>query len=475
MNQTEEVKNFIKNIIKYSASSWLNFFISFISVGVCTRLFAPDVMGEINYFVTTSNLLMGLITLGLDSMYIRYYHEPPCGMSNKQLGAKSLYSNLFVFFLLFVITFIILPGKSSLLLIKRIDQKYLLLLLVNTVLLLLMRYLNIYFRMRNKVNSYIIQSALLQVCAKVLIILAFFLDSKAVTAISFSVAGSLVLTIIYLLIYAKDFFPSKVSLSFKGMKDNLLYAFYSWPVPFVIYLNIWLSQRIIIEKLTVYDLGVYSAANVFVAIISVFQGGFGVYWSAFMFENYKKKQDLIIKVHDYLTFFIVAAMAILIISQDLILALLGEKYQACKSFFGLVMVSPLLMMMSETTSYGISLSKSAYWTVIAIVASTIFNIVGCVILIPIWGLQGAAISSLIAGLLQYTIRTVVGQRLYQSIARVSRMVFAVAIIVALAFASWFLTKNGLSLKLVGFVGLLFALFIYRNLFKNILKKRQNNA
>lgn len=95
-------------ILKYSISTWINLIVGLLSVVVTTRLINPHDYGLITIFISSTAFLMYILTLGLDSAFIRFYNDPPKGNTQNQLLYKCLFistvfcciAGLLVFFLL---------------------------------------------------------------------------------------------------------------------------------------------------------------------------------------------------------------------------------------------------------------------------------------------------------------------------------------------------------------------------------------
>ena len=66
---------FVKNLVGFSSESIINFIISFITVPIATRLFAPDAYGQVIMLQSVVLLCVVLPQFGQDQAFARFFHE----------------------------------------------------------------------------------------------------------------------------------------------------------------------------------------------------------------------------------------------------------------------------------------------------------------------------------------------------------------------------------------------------------------
>lgn len=459
---------FIRSIFKFSISSWINFLISIISVMIVTRIFSPDIYGVLNIFNSASNLLGGVACLGLDSSFLRFYNEPPPGYDTKQLLAKCMMISISFLVGLSVICLPFFYTDISNALFNRVSLIITVLLCTNALAFIILNYFSTCYRMRNDARNYTIQSILLQFFSKCFVISAALIEPSTTIVILFNTIGVFVLTVIYFFIQKKDVLPNKIDWSFSGFSEVMKFALLSWPIVMVIHLNTFLSQAIINWKLGSYALGIYTSAGLFIGVLGVIQNGFRTYWASFVYANYKTEQEKIKKVHNFILLVVVLLMASFVISQNLLYSLLGEQYQNSRYFFTLVLVFPLLQIISETTSYGITIAKKAYYSLFIIILSTAINLFGSYNLIPIFGITGAAIASMFSGVIYITLSTIIGQRYYKTINQPLKTVLTIGSIVILAIMNCKFINSYFSQISITLVILLIVAICFRHEIKDIM-------
>ncbi len=297
---------------------------------------------------------------------------------------------------------------------------------------IILRFLNIKHRMDFNSKAYTIQAILIQISLKFFVIVAALFSLKVDLVLIINVMGVFVLSLVYTVVQRKSFFNFDNFFSYDGYGKVFLFAFFSAPLSICINLNNSLSQQLIKSSLGVSSVGVYSSANYFVTVFSALQGGFATYWAAYMYSNYKDKQESIKKVNEYLLLMIILVFYGMIIMRDIAYLLIGQKYQESKEFFSLVLCYPLLNLAAETTSYGISIKRKNHLSLISFIISIIINLLLTYFLVPHFGLKGAACASMISGVVLYVLRTVISQRLYSSISDIKITLIDVTVITAMS-------------------------------------------
>ena len=250
--------------------------------------------------------------------------------------------------------------------------------------------------------------------------------------------------VFFIIINGRMLLPTQKTFSLselKCLKQFFMYSFYSWPVPILLYLNVVLTQIIIRAKLGNDAVGIFTSVSIFLGIITVVQAGFSTYWSGFMFKHYRSQTDLIIQMHDYLSLFTIVIMVTFVFSRDVIFSLIGVNYHASKPLFALLLINPLLLILSETTGYGISIAQKSYLMLFATSVSILINISMIWLLIPLFGLVGASIGSAVSGVVLFVLQTYFAQKHYKSIQNIRKTSFAVVSLIVIAVGNLIYSKS----------------------------------
>lgn len=424
----------VSGILKYSISTWINLVVGFLSVIITTRIISPDVYGQVSIFFSVTSVIMYVFTLGLDGALIRFYNEPPNDEPSSNLvykciilsisasvcigGALTYFWGDLVSDYIFGVARRVLTGMIFLYAICQV----------------LLRYLNISYRMSFKTLQYTLQNVLINCLSRALLIcIAFFTNDFTYIVITLTL-GLFLVTIVYIAIQKDEITPKKNDnineylLNFEGYSNFFKFAIFSAPTYIVVYLNTYLNQQIIVSSLGAYSLGIFASTSMFSAILTGLQGGFGTYWSAYVYKKYKYEKEKISRMHSYVVLFSIVMASCLICFRDYIYMFIGAEFHESKSFFSLLLMGPLLSFISETTTKGIAIANKNQILVYTNVIAIIVNIIFCILFIHLIGLKGAAVSNAFSALLLYSLNTFYGQKYYKSINNSLKSVIGIMIL-----------------------------------------------
>jgi len=469
-----EKRGFLGSIIGFSVSSWIGFILGIISVPVLTSLLKPSQYAIINQFNAASLFFMSLFTIGMDSGFVRFFFEPPSGFRREQVLGNSLYYSTAI---LIVFSLICIPFYSELsgLLFGIKSWQICLLFFFAVLSQIFIRFFTTNYRLLNSILAFTIISIALQLITKFSLLIALpFHGSDFSLLFAFTLGIFLLAGVTFIVNFSSRSF-SWSSVPLIKNREFMKYSLGSWLVPMVIYANTYFSQIIIRHFAGENTLGIYLSANVFAGILGVVQYGFTNYWSAYMFENYNKNQDLIKKVHDYICFFSVAAMCAFIFAKDFLYLFIGSQYHASKSIFALVISAPLFTLIGETTAYGISIEKKAHVSLYSYIVFFFLNMILSFILVPLYGMFGAALSLMISGLVNLIVQTFFGQKYYVTIENKFRTFLTISAILSLSFLNYFFDEKLLPTIILTSGILIFIIVLYfKSLRSGIYLFRRSN-
>lgn len=434
---SKEKESLIRGIFNYSISSWVNIVVGFLSVIIATRIIEPDAYGIISIFLSTSNLLMYIMTFGMDGAFIRFYNDPPVNNSKNQLLYRILIFSTFIGCILSVLVVGPLSDVASDYVFGMQSRKLVVILILYTYSQAIFRFLNISFRMGFKTKEYTIQNIVINCFSRVIIILIGALTDNVFYIIGIMGSGMFFLMLIYVYVQRQEIKPialngaSDYRISLKGYREFLKFALYSAPSYFVTYFNSFMSQGMIKSLLGAFSLGIFTSCGMFRTILSALQGGFSTYWSAYVYKNHKTEKNQIVNMHDYILIFTAICASGLVVFRDVVYIIIGEEYHASKMFFSLLLIPAVLGIIRETTDKGIAISKKNEVLLFSNIISVGLNLVGCYFMTRKYGLIGAAFAEAVSGIVLYILTTIYGQKYYRTIKSPVKSISVTILIVAI--------------------------------------------
>lgn len=406
--------NFIKKFFAFSIGSWISLVLGFISAPLITRLVLPEEYGIFSMFNLVTNVFSVILILGLDQSFVRFYYEEQ-SESRPTLLRYCLRLPLVLTIIISLVS-LVFWKKLSIMLFDEETFIGMFLTIICSIIMLFNRYALLVVRMqqKGKLFSYL---QILQKVGYIILTLVFYLMSlRGFYILAAATTFSLLHVTLKAIQTERKFWFSRDAVETKNEYKTIL----RYGIPLVItFLVTWLFQsidRIAIKKWCSYtELGIYSSAFTIISILNVLQTSFTTFWTPVAFERYEKdKHDL--KFFEIISSIVAVIMFILanivILSRDLIVMLLGYKYRSAAYIMPFLVFMPLMSTISETTVIGINFKKKPKYHLWISLVACIVNIIGNIILVPIIGGRGSAISTGLSYIIFYYMRTLISRKLY---------------------------------------------------------------
>lgn len=435
---------FLKLVFKFSIATWINFAVGLISSSVGTRIVPPELYGLYNTFNSAVTVAMYVCILGMDSSLMRFFFEVPNDEDRRvflcRLGLISMGATLaatVVCCAAYRFVSVRLFGIESLTVV--------LLMFVCVAANVVLRYLNVIYRMRGDAKQYTVQNVLLQTVMRLSVILAVLIRPNFTFILAVEALGVAAMAVVYLRVQRKDLMPPRESrnklLCYAGYGPCIRFGLFTAPAYIITTLNTLLAQELIRVKMSAHDLGVYGSASYFVALLNVVNGGFSTFWAGYLYANYRDEQKKIVQIQEFLLLILSVVFVGILLFRDLIyLILIGVEYRASKPVVALVLIPPLLEILGQTCYCGINVRKKNQILLYTSLLMVGLNVALMWVLIPAYGLLGAALSGALASAVAFAINCFFGQRLYRTVESYPRFGFSIANLLFLAFVNAFITS-----------------------------------
>jgi len=434
-------KSMLISMGKFSIPSIINFIIGFTAVILLTRFFSPEVYGIWNLFNASATMMMGIASMGMGDSFIRFSSELPLGWSLRQLMARCMGIALLCWFFIAII-FVLYAETTSVMIFNENNVRYIFLLLLSTLaLLVLNRFLSNYYRITNQPGLFTVLQVSIQLVSKLAVLGAVIWIDKSLAALTIETVCLFVLLIAFGIkekmwsILRDSFFP------FNEAVNVIKFGIESWPVYAIIQSVNFLIPWIIVVGLDKVSVGVYSSTNIFGTIIAVLTGGFSSYWSPFMYRYYQYEQERIMKMHNYILILSIFLLGVFILCQHFAYFFIGDAFQSSRSFFTLVVLNALFLLLSETTGYGISIHKKVAEILIIWVFSISLLLIVAWLLMPIFKILGVALAVMISALVRFLLISYRGQHYYRSIVSYKLSAAGILILILLSISNVFFANN----------------------------------
>ena len=392
--------NILKHFTLIGGSTFFSMCISIVATPLITRLVTPSDYGLFSMFLLCSQIMSLVLLLGMDQSFGRFYY----GKDTTAYKTCLLYTCikypivLFLISMLFgciVFKFVEVENNFNIILI--------LVLLLNVVTTIIYRFAQLILRLEYDSNTFA-RTNLLQ---KVVFILAsipllFFVDDYDVyiLAISNTLAVA-VCMFIAIKKYKNIWLLNNIKASEICIYNKQIYC-YAYPFIFSFFLTALFnsSDRFILNYFCDYEeVGIYTSALSITGIFALIQSTFNTLWTPMMVKHYENSpadKDYYINANNIITLIMFFIGIVMILFKDIVVLLLGDKFQGATFLLPCLLFQPIMYTISETMVTGlVVMKKSIYHMFVAGGAATI-SIIGSILLVPTYGSKGAAIANALA-------------------------------------------------------------------------------
>ncbi len=206
--------------------------------------------------------------------------------------------------------------------------------------------------------------------------------------------------------------------------------------------------------------GLFAFGYSLAQLVTAIQAGFSTYWGPYVYSHYRDEQERICRVHDVLNLLIFGFFCVLVMFEDIVFVIFPDK-RGCLAIFPLLMLAVVFNILCEGTVYGNSIARKPWHDTIGIGLGALSNFGLCALLVPAFGLTGAALALAASNGLAFLYRSITGQMYYRTVASYPKTIsgfllaFAVTAIGTLLWQHFFI-----KFALVGVI-----LFIYCTLYR----------
>jgi O-antigen/teichoic acid export membrane protein len=399
------MNNLIKKFIGFSLGPVIGALISFITIPVTTYYIYPAEYGKASMFLLFQTIVGTFLFLGIDQAYTREYHDV---RDKTSLLQNAMLLPITLALLVLLATMLFPQPLSQLLFGNRNDTLPTILFGVMTLFMVLERFLMLYVRMQEKAFEYSMLTIMVKTAVLILTLtFIFFIRRDFLTVVYATVLGQ-ILGDVWL------FWRYRELLKLRGFAIDhaLLKTLVKFGLPIVIAtsLSSFLGglDRLALRLWSDFDqIGIFSATLKIAAVLSVVQTGFTSFWVPTAYRWYSENRPIAyFKIVSETILLVMSLLAAgIFLFKSAIIYILSDNYSGAQYLVSFLCLQPLIYTVSETTCLGIVFSKKSYLNIWVGISALIPAVILDILLVPPLGAAGAAISTAVAFLFFFGVRT----------------------------------------------------------------------
>jgi O-antigen/teichoic acid export membrane protein len=355
-----------------------------------------------NYTNSITIFLFAFTVLSLNTYLLRHVFD-----YEREEDRKKLTGNVFVFvtiinFVMFGIELNLFPKIISAFNIKVNFHPYFLLALINNFLNVFAVIPLIIYRYKGKAINFVLINAgkaLVQVLFSLILVILFNMGVLG------RYYGSLIANVIFLIIYILIIYRNAIlNLNLPQIKKGLLFSLPLVPSTFL-HIIINVADRIILERyVTLAALGIYSVSYTLGIVLQIFAYSSYLAFEPIIFSKIGKVDfsQTVIKIRRYYLYVIFClSFLYALFSKEILYMMASSKFSSGYKVIPIIILSTIFL--SENYLFGtilIGIKKTKISLILNLIGAVI-NVIVNLLLIPIIGIYGAAISTLASYLVMF--------------------------------------------------------------------------
>lgn len=438
--------------------------LALITAPIFTRVFAPAEYGIISLVASVISFLSIFLIFGMDNaLFVSYYQY------KKQ--RKEVISSAFWFLLLWGLTIVAIASTfsqnlSEIIFKTPIYRNLFLLTFATAYLTLLINVAKTVFRLQFRAKTFALIAGLNAILSTgLMILLVVYFKKGLIGYFTGSLAGTFVSCLVALFLI-RDSLQSR--LSYPKLKEMLFFG--AFVVPAALSFFVFdLSDRFFINHYwNLSELGLYSIGINIASLIVFFSYAMGQAWSPQVMKIYFSSRKIFHQFVPrffvyYLLFFFILAAAISIFGQEILRIFATPRFYDASNVIAPLAIAMVFSSANQVTPIGLMIARKtkyfAFYTFLAAMLNIILNFV----LIPKYGMVGAAWATAFSYLFLTIAYYLASERYihleidWQKIFKLVLLSLAVILVSPLTWRFSFVINLGI--KIVELTGLLFFLYL----------------
>lgn len=459
MNQ---YKSLIKNSFLFAIGSIGSKAISFFMLPLYTRMLTTSDYGQLDILQTTISLLIPLVTFQVVEAVFRFSVD----MRDKDSASKVLTNGIFLCLIGMLITLLLFPIFNNF-------EPF----ATYTTMFYLIMFLTIFHgiikqfvRGLEKIKTFV-AADLIYTGSFVTFNIVFLVNLRmGLRGYFLSMVLAHLIAIIVLIIFANVF----KYLNLKSFNKKLLKTMLIYSIPLIPNGLMWwvmnVSDRYMLTYFLGFDAtGIYSVSYKFPSLITLMNSIFFMAWQLSAMQEYGKDgyDNFYKNIFGVLSSFLLLITAVvLLILKPLMSVFVADAFYESWKYVPLLLVGTVFQAFSSFFGTNYTASKKTKGAFTTSVYGAIVNIVINLLLIPIWGIQAAAFSTMLAYLTMWLLRLFDTKKFVKIKIDWKSLIFSI-VLIGIQIVGLYTITNTITFFIVETILILAMLFIQRKYIKQV--------
>jgi len=433
--------------------------LSLLLVPLYTRVLSPTDYGSLDLLMVFASIVNLTVALEVSQGLARYYSIESDVESKVDYASSAFWFTLFCYSIFAVFALVyseglaeVVIGRKGVVTVFRIGILYV---LINGI----FYFIQNQFRWESRSKRYATVSMLVTSTTASVAIFFVFVLRWALEGLLLGMLVGLMVGVVYGLWYLRDSFQFR----FKSacLRTMLLFSAPLVPSGIAVFISAYIDRLMINHYLTTDAVGIYGIAFRLAGIVGLVMEGFQSALTPLVYAHYrdKKTPDHLARIFRFfLSFALLTFISVTLFSNEILVLMTTSTYYSAASLT-IFIVPAIFLSNMYIFAPGISIANKNHLILFINVFGAMAHIISNLILIPLYGISGAAISAMLGYGLIFAIYMILSQKLYFVPHEWTRLLVATLLIAVLTFSIRHLTLQYSTLLILKFMGIIIAVFI----------------
>jgi len=203
--------------------------------------------------------------------------------------------------------------------------------------------------------------------------------------------------------------------SFKRLKELLAFGIPLVPAAMMIYIFRYADRYLLIRLASLEELGLYSVGMTIASVLLLLTGGFKVAWMPIVYSSFREEESkqFYARIFDYFWALVfLGAVGVSLFSKEILFILAPPTYLGAYAVVPILVLGVVFFNATAFFSFGIGIARKTQYRLILGVLAAALNVGLNYLLIPSYGMVGAAMATLISSTIYAVSSFLVSQKLY---------------------------------------------------------------
>lgn len=406
------IKAFLRNSFIYTIGTILTKGISILLVPIYTRYLSPSEYGIIDLFVILTSIISLTIALEIHQAVVRFYQDTSSEEEKRQYVSTAFIFTIFVYSVYLIVSFLFSDIFTIWLLDDMIYKNVFLLASVAIFTKGLLYFTHGQLKWQILPRQFTIVSVVNVIVVSAIAVYLLVIEKMKIESIFIGqIIGNIIGTIISIY-YAKKSY--QFTFIFKKFKELVSFSF---PLVFsgiAIFIALFIDRIAIKYFLGLEELGIYGLAYRFAAITSLVMIGFQSSLSPLIYKHYREEdtpQNIVKLFNLFVLFALFVISGAVLFSREVIVLMSTEAYYGAAPLIPILVTAVFFANMYIFVP-GLSIAKKTKVIAMISIIGAALNSILNFIFVPMFGVEGAAYSTLASAIIIFIIRVQISQQYY---------------------------------------------------------------